>query len=122
MTAEGVDAERSGVIDRRYRSILLRCLLRFRFFLERGLHLLDDSLERDFIGDREIGKNLAIEPDVRRFEALDETAVGEALRADGGVEPLDPEITESAFARFAIAIGPILGLHRRVLRVPEKFR
>ena len=56
------------------------------------------------------------------FQTFGETAVGEALRADGGVQPLDPEIAESALARFAIAIGPIFGLHRRVFRVTEKFR
>ena len=43
------------------------------------------------------------------FQSFREPAVGQALRADGGVQALDPEITESAFARFAIAIGPILG-------------
>ena len=98
-----------------------RRLLRFRLILERGFHLLDDSLERGFVGDREIGKNLAVEPNIRGFQTLGETAVGETLRADGGVEPLDPKITERAFARLAIAIRPILGLHRRVLRVTEKF-
>ena len=69
-------------------------------FLERGFHLLDDALERDFIGDREIGKNLAIEPDVGGFQAFRETAVGQALRADGGVESLNPEIAESCVSAF----------------------
>src|SRR5439155_17863562 len=39
-----------------------------------------------------------------------------------GIETLDPKITKSAFARFAIAIGPILAFHGRVLGVAEKFR
>ena len=81
----------------------------FDFLLERGFHLLDNRFERRFVGDGEIGKNLAIETDAGGFQAFGETAVGEALRADGGVQALDPEIAESAFARFAIAIGPILG-------------
>src|SRR5438552_11880464 len=112
MTAERFYVTRSAVIGRRYRKKLLRRLLRFRFVLERGLHLLDDSLERGFVGDGEIGKNLAIESDVRGLQAFGETAVGETLRADGGVQALDPTITESALARFAIALGPLLSLHR----------
>src|SRR5205807_4853980 len=79
-------------------------------------------LERALIRDREIGEDLAIKSDVRGLEALGEPAVGQTLGADGGVEPLDPEIAEGAFAGLAIAIRPILGLHRRVLRVTEKFR
>ena len=54
------------------------------------------------VGDGEIGENLAIETDVRGFQAFGETAVGQALRADGGVQALDPKITESPFARLAI--------------------
>ena len=88
---------------------LRRLLLRLRLVLERGFHLLDDAGECDFIGDREIGEDLAIETDVGGLEAFGETAVGQALRADGGVQALDPEITESALARLAIAISPILG-------------
>src|SRR4029077_12507815 len=99
-----------------------RGLLRFGLVLERGLYLLDNSLERDFVGDGEIGKDFAIEPDVRGLHPFGEAAVGKTLGADGRVQPLDPKITESALARFAIAIRPILGLHRRVLRVTEKFR
>src|SRR4029077_5897198 len=57
----------------------------------------------------------------RGFQSFGETAVGEALRPDRGIEPLDPKITESALPRFAIAIRPVLGLHRRFLRVTEKF-
>src|SRR5205823_2357659 len=56
------------------------------------------------------------------LEAFGEPAVGQTLGADGGIEPLYPEIAESPFAGLAIAVGPILGLHRRVLRVTEKFR
>ena len=83
--------------------------------------MVDDPLERDFVRDGEIGKDLAIEPDIRCFQSFGEAAVGQPLRPDGSVEPLDPEITESAFAGFAVAIRPILGLHRRVFRVTEKF-
>src|SRR5688572_33438355 len=109
MTAERLSCWRgTAVIDRRYR---LRCLLRFFLVLERGSHLLDNALKRGFVGDREIGENLAIEADVCGLQALSETAVGEALSADGRVEALNPQITEGAFARFAVAIGPVFGLH-----------
>src|SRR5207237_2165432 len=65
-----------------------RCFFRFRLVLERALHLLDDRLERDFIGDREIGQDLAIKTDVRRFQSFGEPAVSETLGADRSIEPL----------------------------------
>ena len=34
---------------------------------------------------------------------------------------MDPKIAKCAFSRFAIPIGPILGLHSRVFGVTEKF-
>ena len=51
----------------------------FRFVLERGFHLLDDSFERDFVGDRDVGENLAVQSDAGGFQAFGETAVGQAL-------------------------------------------
>src|SRR5437867_225135 len=100
----------------------LLTFLSFRFVLDRGLHLLDNPLKRHFVGDREIGKNLAVEADVCGSQALGETAVGEALGADCSIQTLDPKVAERSFAGFAIAIGPILALHGRVFGVAKKFR
>src|ERR1044072_3532181 len=96
----------SGVTFLTFLAFSLRRLLGFGLILERGFHLLDNSLERGLVGDGEIGKDLAIEPDVRGFQALSESAVGDAMRADGGVQPLDPKIAKCPLARFAVAIGP----------------
>jgi hypothetical protein len=79
---------------------VLRRFLCFRLVLERCLNLLDYALECSFVGNREIGKNFAIESDVRGLQTLGETAVGETLRANGCVQALDPEITERALARL----------------------
>ena len=100
----------------------LRRLLRFRLLLDRGLHLLDNSHKRDFVGDREIGKNLAVQSDICGSQPLGETAIGETLRADRGVQALDPKIAECSFAGLAIALGPILALHGRIFRVAKEFR
>ena len=96
-------------------------VLRLPLVFEGRFYLPDDACESRFIGDREVGKNFAIEADIRGLETFCETAVSEALRANGGVQTLDPKIPERAFARFAVAIGPVLGLHRRVFRVAEQF-
>jgi hypothetical protein len=93
-----------------------------RLLFERVLYLLDHPFERDFISDRQVGKNLPVEPDPGGLQALGETAVGSPLRATGGVEPLHPEHAEVALPRFAVAIGPILCFHRRVFGVTKEFR
>src|SRR5205823_4833419 len=54
-------------------------------------------------------------------EAFSEPTVGHAISADGGVQALDPEHAEVAFACLSIPIGPILAFHRRVFGVTEKF-
>jgi len=83
--------------------------------------LIDDRFECGFVGDREIGENFAIQSDLRSLESFGKAAVGHPVRACGGVETLDPKITKCALASFAVAIGPILGLHDRVFGVTKKF-
>src|SRR5215471_18576862 len=69
-----------------------------------------------------MGKNFAVQADTGSFEPFGQAAVRHAVRACGGVETLDPKITEGALAGFAVAIGPILRLHDRVFGVTKKFR
>src|SRR4029434_732697 len=91
-------------------------------FLERVFHLIDNRFESSLIRNGEVGKNLAIEADLGRFQTFREATVGQTLRADGGIEPLDPEHAKVALARLAIAVSPVFCLHRRVFRVTEEFR
>src|SRR5439155_23434691 len=94
----------------------------FPFVLQRVLRLIDNRFKCDVVRDGKIGKNLSIKGDLGGFEPFGETAVSHAVGARGGIETLNPKITKCAFARFAIAIGPILGLHDRVFRVAKQFR
>src|SRR5213595_1109927 len=57
----------------------------------------------------------------RTFRYLWIQRLNAAARANGSIEPLDPQITKSAFAGFAIAIGPIFAFHRCVFGVTKKF-
>jgi len=102
-------------------SILRRFLFRLRLFVERALGLIENRFERVGVVDRDVGQNFAIQSDAGGFQAFGETAVSHSVCTRGGVEPLDPQITERALAGFAIAIGPILGLHGRIFGVTEKF-
>src|SRR3979411_320096 len=109
-------------IDSTNRSRSLFRLWRFRFALERALCLIDNRFKGGFVGDGEIGQNFSIETDAGGFKTFGKPAVGQAVGAGRGVEALDPKITESAFARFAIAISPVFAFHGRVFGVTKKFR
>src|SRR3977135_1809535 len=99
-----------------------RLLFRLRFVLERAFRLIDNRLERGLVADCEIGQDFAVESDAGGFQSFGEAAVSHSVGASGGVEPLDPQITESAFTGFAIAIGPGFAFHRCVFGVTEKLR
>ena len=53
--------------------------------------------------DGEIGENLAVDLDAGLVEAVDETAIGQAVLADGGIDALDPQRTEIALAGLPVA-------------------
>src|SRR2546421_4276199 len=99
-----------------------RRLFRFGLRVERAFRLINNRLESRVVGESEIGKNFAIETDASGFQSFRKTAVGHAVGARGGIQSLDPKIAKGPFARFAVAIGPILAFHGRVLGVTEKFR
>src|SRR4051812_13324953 len=65
--------------------------------------LTDDRRERGRIRDRDIGKNLAVEPDLGLFEGCDQTAVADVIVAGGGREARDPELAEVALLGAAVA-------------------
>src|SRR5438132_11953087 len=93
----------------------------FVLLFQRALHLIDNRFECRLVGYGEVGENSTVESDTGSFQAFREAAVGHTVSAGRGIEALDPEITERAFARFTVAIRPILAFHRRVLGVAEKF-
>src|SRR5690606_3364323 len=77
---------------------------------ERRLRLVDQRLEGFRLADGEIGEHLAVDLDPGLAEAVDKSAVGHAELAHGGIDALDPQGTEGALARLAVAIGVLLRL------------
>src|SRR5262245_5226012 len=78
------------------------------------LRLSDDRLERSRFADGEIGQHLAVDGHSRLAETIDETAVGQAERPHGGVEPLDPQRPERPLLPLAVPIGVLGGLFHRL--------
>src|SRR5437667_4460566 len=104
-------------------ALALQCLRRFlRLLLQRGSRLIHDRFECGFVGDGEIGENFAVQADAGRSESFRETAVRHAVGTRSSVEALNPKVTKSALARFAVAIRPVLSFHDRVFRITKKFR
>src|SRR5678816_2818093 len=78
-------------------------------------HLLDDGAERGRIVDGHVGKDLAVDVDLRLLQAGHELAVGHAEAAGRGVDARDPELAEVALLGAAVAIGVLPGAHDRFL-------
>src|SRR5678816_4798834 len=78
-------------------------------------HLLDDGAERGRIVDGHVGKDLAVDVDLRLLQAGHELAVGHAEAAGRGVDARDPELAEDALLGAAVAIGVLPGAHDRFL-------
>src|SRR5690606_18897374 len=83
--------------------------------LQGGLCLADQSLEGLGLMDGEIGEHLAVHLDASLGEAVDKSRIGQAVLADTGVDTLDPERTEIALPRAAVAIGILAGLLHRLI-------
>src|SRR6476469_6350083 len=81
-----------------------------RFLLQRALGLGDDGAERLAFMHRDIGQDLPVEVDVGELERVDELAIGQALRADRRVDPLDPQSAEAPLLHLAVAVGILPGL------------
>src|SRR4051812_27779212 len=83
---------------------------RLRSLGKRRAGLGDDGAERLAFVHRDIGQDLAVEVDSGELQAVHELAVGQALGADRGVDPLDPQRPERALLHLAVAIGILAGL------------
>src|SRR5262245_45615404 len=80
---------------------------------ERVLGLLHERAERRGIVDRQVGEHLAVEFDAGDLQPVHESGVRDAVRADAGVDPGDPQAAE---LRLAVAPVPI-GVDARVLHL-----
>src|SRR5690606_13335851 len=72
---------------------------------QRSLGFLDDRLEALRLADGDVRQNLAVDLDPGLAEAVDKSAVGQAVLAHRGVEALDPQGAERALLVLAVAIG-----------------
>src|SRR4029453_16736590 len=75
--------------------------------------LVDQRLERLGLPHRQIGQNFPVDRDARALKQADKSAVGQAMLADRGVDPLDPQGAEIPLPQLAPDIGV---LHRAVDR------
>ena len=85
------------------------------------LGLRDQRGERCGLGDRDIGEHLAVDRDPSLAEAVDKSAVGQAVLAHRGVDALDPERAEVALLVLAVAIGVLPALSTAALAVRMVF-
>ena len=88
--------------------------------LQRVLGGFDQAGKGDFVTNREITQDLAVERDVRGVEALDEAAVGDAVVTAGGVETHDPEATTVGLLLLAGRVGVLPGVLDSFFRVAEE--
>src|SRR5437762_4922194 len=82
-----------------------RCL--FHLLFERVLCLINNRFKCGFVGDGQVGENLAVQANASSFKSFGKATVADSVRTSRSIQALDPEVTECAFARFAIAIGPV---------------
>src|SRR3981081_2567879 len=77
-------------------------------------HLYEHGESRRIV-DRQISQHLAVDRHAGQAKALDEAVVGDVVRARGGVDPGDPELTEVALALLAIAVLICRGVEQLLL-------
>src|SRR5690348_8701013 len=70
-----------------------------------ALGLFDERRECSRFTDRKLRQDLPIDNDPGLAEAVDKSAIGQAVLADGGIDALDPESAEGALLVLAVAIG-----------------
>src|SRR5690349_10080472 len=74
-------------------------------FRQRVLRHLDQPGERSGVGHRKLGEHAPVHVNPGGLQALDEPVVGNAVRAGGSVDALDPQPAEGALAVLAARIG-----------------
>src|SRR4029077_18613176 len=72
---------------------------------QRVLRHIDQRREGGRVRHRELGEHAAVHLDISDFETLNEPVVGDAVRARGGVDALDPQPPEGALAVLAARVG-----------------
>ena len=82
--------------------------------------LVDQRLECRRVLDRDIRQHLAVDLDAGLRQAVNKSAVGQAVLAHGRVDALDPERAERALLALAIAIGVLHRLLDRLLGHPDR--
>jgi hypothetical protein len=98
-------------------NVSLGCLL----FLQRLSCPVKNRLKGAWILYHEIGQSLSIDRDISSGQSFNEPAIGGSKIPASCVDSLNPKIPKIALTGFPVPIGPILGLHRSVFRVPEQF-
>src|SRR6185369_10630838 len=81
-----------------------------------ALRRLDDLGKRAGVAHSEVGEDLAIQLDVGALQALDEPAVGKAVRADRGVDAHDPQAAHVALALLPVTRGVGQRVEERLAR------
>ena len=84
---------------------------RFGFFRQ--------SAKSHLITDRQVRQYFTVDLDGRLFQAVDHTAVGQAVDAGRGVDAHDPQTTELTLAYLTVTVGVLTGLDNRLHRHAE---
>src|SRR5438105_8039226 len=86
----------------------------------RPLRDLDEGGEGLRVAHGDVGQHLPVELDAGQAKAVDETAVARAVGTGGGVDALDPELAEVAFAGAAVTIGVLPRVHELLVGRAER--
>ena len=81
----------------------------------RFVGFLDDGLESFGMVHGQIGQYLTVEGDVGGLQLTHQLAVGFTLEASGGVDPLNPELTELALLVAAVTVSVLQAFFDLVL-------
>jgi len=76
--------------------------------------------EGDFVTDREIAQDLAVELDVGGVKTFDEAAVGDAVITASSVEAHDPKTAAIRLLLLAVDVGVLPGMLDSFFRVAEE--
>lgn len=91
------------------------------FGLQRSLGDFDKLAESGGVSSGKISDDFAIKHDLRSFESLHKSAVGQTGGAGGGVDANLPEHAEITFLGLAIAEGVLASMIERIGGVSVKF-
>lgn len=87
----------------------------------RLLGLSEDGVESLVVGNRQIGKHLAVQVDVGGLQAFHKAGIGQTALTHGSGNTSDPETAELALASLAVTVFILPSLVNGVLGVAEEF-